>query len=61
MLTNGLGVPQNDVAAAKWYQKAAEQGFKEAQHTLGLMYANGQGVERDQRQADFWHRQATSQ
>lgn len=33
-----LGVPQDYAKAAKWYQKAAEQGVAEAQHNLGSMY-----------------------
>jgi TPR repeat protein len=27
-----------------WYQKAADQGYAEAQSILGVMYANGKGV-----------------
>ena len=30
--------------AVKWYRKAADQGYAEAQSNLGELYANGQGV-----------------
>jgi TPR repeat protein len=30
--------------AVYWYQKAADQGYAEAQSILGVMYANGKGV-----------------
>jgi TPR repeat protein len=33
--------------ASRFYEEAAEQGHKEAQYKLGLMYHNGTGVERD--------------
>ena len=31
------------VEAVKWYRKAAEQNYAEAQFNLGLCYENGQG------------------
>ena len=30
--------------AVKWYSKAADQGYVEAQRSLGLMFDQGQGV-----------------
>ena len=47
--------------AVKWYRKAAEQGFAEAQFYLGWMYAEGQGVAEDYKQAAKWYRQAAEQ
>ena len=44
MYTNGMGMPENDAEAVKWFRTAAEQGHARAQHNLGLMYANGTGV-----------------
>ena len=38
----GLGVPQSDAEALRWYTRAAEQGEARAQYNLGLMYMNGQ-------------------
>ena len=40
------GVEKNEVEALKWYRKAAEQGYAEAQYDLGFMYANGLGFEK---------------
>jgi uncharacterized protein len=44
---NGFGVPQNYVAAADLYRRAAEQGDTFAQSRLGLSYDKGHGVPRD--------------
>jgi TPR repeat protein len=33
--------------AVYWYQKAADQGYAEAQSILGVMYAFGKGVLKD--------------
>ena len=38
----------------KWYRKAAEQGFADAQYNLGVMYANGEGVPKDFVEAYAW-------
>jgi TPR repeat protein len=35
------------VMAAKWFEKAAEQGYADAQLRLGLQYSAGQGVSED--------------
>jgi TPR repeat protein len=44
---NGLGVPQNYIAAADLYRRAAEQGDTFAQCRLGLSYDKGHGVRQD--------------
>src|SRR5437867_1804409 len=44
---NGEGVPKDEAEAAKWYRRAAEQGFAAAQYELGACFANGLGVIRD--------------
>ena len=41
MYDKGLGVPQNDKTAVKWYRLAAEQGHATAQYNLGVMYDKG--------------------
>ena len=38
------GVPLDDAEAVVWYRLAAEQGLASAQHNLGLMYDNGEGI-----------------
>lgn len=42
-------------------RQRAEQGDTEAQYDLGLMYANGEGVARDDEQAVRWFRLAAEQ
>jgi len=44
MYLNGLGVEQNDAAAAKLYAYAAAQGQADAQYFLGWLYLRGRGV-----------------
>ncbi len=43
------------------YKKLAEQGGASAQYNLGQMYANGQGVPKDEQQAVAWYRKAAEQ
>ena len=50
----GLGVPQDDAEAVRWYRLAADQGNATAQNNLGLMYANGEGVLKDSVLAHMW-------
>ena len=47
--------------AAKWIRKAAEQGHAKAQHMLGYMYKNGEGVAMDRAEAVKWYRKAAEQ
>ena len=42
-------------------KKAAEQGVAEAQCNLGLMYANGRGVQKEPLEAIKWFRKAAKQ
>jgi ribosomal protein S20 len=49
-----LGLPQDYVQAAKWYLKAAEQGHSQAQLYLGVLMAQGQGVEQNLAEAYKW-------
>ena len=47
MYDNGDGVAEDDAEAVKWFRLAAEQGLANAQHNLGVMYDNGEGVPQD--------------
>ncbi|MEO8052352.1 MAG: restriction endonuclease [Acidobacteriota bacterium] len=47
--------------ASEWYRKAAEQGYARAQVSLGLMYANGRGVQKDLKAATDWYWKAAEQ
>ncbi len=57
----GRGVPQDDVQARKWYEKAAAQGQAKAQFNLGTLYFNGEGVSKNYQQALRWFRLAADQ
>src|SRR5580704_2571903 len=54
----GNGVPQDYVEAAKWFRKAAEGGYAEAQYRLAQMLAIGQGIKEDDTEAATWYRKA---
>lgn len=47
----GVGVDQDQLQAANWYRKSADQGFTDAQYNLGYLYLTGEGVDRDVDQA----------
>lgn len=51
----------NDVHAAEWYRKSANQGNAEAQVLLGVLYENGFGVPKDLSLAAFWYKKAADQ
>lgn len=52
------GVTVDMMAAASWYEKAAELGFAPAQYRIGNMYEKGLGVDRDLQKARGWYEQA---
>src|SRR5437773_9249870 len=56
-----LGVAKDEVEAAKWCRKAAEQNLAQAQFNLGTCYASGQGVAKDEVEAVKWYRKAAEQ
>jgi TPR repeat protein len=61
MYDNGRGVAQDEVKAAQWYRKAAEQGDAEAQFNLGVMCQCGRGVAQDETRGVQWYRKAAEQ
>ena len=50
----GRGVPPDDLEAATWFRRAAEQGDALAQFNLGTMYCNGRGVAQNYVEACMW-------
>lgn len=52
---------ENFKEAYTWFFKAAEQGNTKAQYWLGVMYKNGEGVEKDSVEAFRWYRKAAEQ
>ena len=61
MRATGLGVPQEDAEAVRWYRLAADQGNAAAQLDLGVMYDYGRGVPQDVAEAVRWYRLAADQ
>ena len=58
LLRNGEGVPKDAAAAAKWYQKAANQEHSEAMFELGDMYSKGDGIKRNRGKAKKLYKKA---
>lgn len=44
-----------------WFRKAADAGLALAQHNLGVFYAEGRGVPRNDAEAVVWYRKAAEQ
>lgn len=53
-------IPVDVVAAAQWFQEAAEEGHVEAMSELGLCYELGCGVEQCDEQALDWYTKAAN-
>jgi len=51
----GRGVPQDDVKALLFFQKAAKNGSAIAQNILGDMYSEGRGVSKNLKAAFNWY------
>ncbi len=58
LLQKSAGTDQDYNRAMKWYRKAAEQGYADAQYNIGYMYKNGKGVEQDKAKSFSWYRKA---
>jgi TPR repeat protein len=56
-----LAYLEDPIEQATWYRRAAEHGHAGAQSSLGSMYHEGRGVERDRSQAISWFRKAAEQ
>jgi hypothetical protein len=60
-LASSPGEAQDNLQAAQWYLKAADQSHALAQFNLGVMYAQGQGVVRNEATAFVWFERAAQQ
>ncbi len=55
MYHSGLGMPQNEKEAVRWYHKAAEGGYAAARVYLTVGYEEGWfGLSQDPKQAVYW-------
>ena len=57
-LLEGRGLPKDQSAAARWFERAASLGLAPAQYRLGSMYEKGIGVTRDTAAAKSWYLKA---
>lgn len=48
------------VAAAEWMRKAADQGMTDAEYLMGIIYAEGIGLDVDHSQARLWLQKAAA-
>jgi TPR repeat protein len=60
LYNSGMGVPRDYLEAAKWAQRAAEQGYARAQTDLGFLYEQGRGVSLDYVSAYMWYESAAA-
>lgn len=54
LLEEGQGVQKDDVEAAYWYARAAEQGFVDAYFALGQLFVHRKGERQDRMAAHHW-------
>ncbi|HXZ18244.1 MAG TPA: hypothetical protein VEH77_20170, partial [Roseiarcus sp.] len=54
-LLDGRGLPQDQAAAAAWFERAASAGFAPAQFRLAALYQKGVGVPHDAAAAKRWY------
>ena len=57
---NGIRTSVDYVQAAHWYEKAAKKGHVEAAMRLSMMYAQGRGVEKDDKKTFQYMEQAAT-
>lgn len=58
MYSTGTGTTQSYKNAFKWALKAAEDGYPNAQFTLGYLYWHGQGFQQSYEHALQWYLKA---
>lgn len=58
LFDHGLGVPEDNYEAARWYEMAAEQGLPLAMRNLANQYATGHGKPYDVDMARQWYERA---
>ena len=54
------GASKDKSQALSWFRKAAENGDHAAQFNLGVMYANGDGVEKNEAESKRWYQKAAA-
>lgn len=59
LYANGEGVEKDYRKALKYYRKAADRLYAEAEYKIGQLYEKGQGVPRDLNEAAKWYHKAS--
>jgi TPR repeat protein len=59
--SEGRGIAADGQESFKWFLKAAQKGFAQAQYNLGLIYADGLGVLQNEKEAFRWFSLAADQ
>lgn len=54
LFEEGQGLPKDDVEAAFWYARAADQGYVDAYFALGQLFAHRKGERQDRMAAHHW-------
>ena len=60
MLRKGDGVPVDFKEAARWYERAAEQGDEGSAYIVASLYEKGEGVAQDRSRAFYWYSRAAA-
>ena len=61
LLLIGFSVSSGQSSSVLWLLEKAKEGDASAQNELGVAYAEGTGIHRDQRQAVYWFSKAAAQ
>ena len=61
MYFEGQGTDVNYGKAFRWFLKAAEQGYADAQNVVGMYYLVGTSVDKDYQKAREWLQKAAAQ
>ena len=57
----GKGVEKSETESVKWFRKAAEGGYADAQKMLGVIYSKGEILPQDESEAVKWFLKAANQ
>jgi TPR repeat protein len=56
----GRGAPRDYREAARWYERAAEQGDEGSAYIVASLYEKGEGVAQDRVRALYWYSRAAA-
>ena len=56
----GRGIERDYKQAARWYERAAEQGDEGSAYIVASLYERGEGVAQDRMRAYYWYSRAAA-